>query len=196
MIDQEMWICRVQETIVAGPALPVIAVAAMVASTAMAAYSANQQGEAASAQAKYQQEVSQNNAILAQRAQVATGQQATVTEQQQAAADAQLRGKEAAALAGNGEDVNSGSALDITADSKATAQFNQLQIQHNSEDQQYAEAIQADSATGQAGVYGAAASNDLTAGTENAAGSVLGGAASVAGKWYQFNQAGGNNNGS
>ncbi|HZX69768.1 MAG TPA: hypothetical protein VFE77_03035 [Rhodanobacter sp.] len=185
-----IWICRVQETIVAGPALPAIAIAATVASTAMSAYGAYSQGQAQSAQAKYQQQVAQNNAVMKQRAEVSTASQATVTETYQALQDAALKGRETAAEGASGTDVNQGSALNTTSNTAADAVLNQKTVAYNASMQEYDEAAQADYQQGQAGQFGAASQNALTAGTIGAAGSVLSGPGSVADKWYKFNQAG------
>jgi hypothetical protein len=71
--------------------------------------------------------------------------------------------------------------------------FNQNQIKANTTDAEYSEAITADNASNEAGMYGAVGANALTQGTMGAVSSVFNGTASVGEKWYTLAKGGSSN---
>jgi hypothetical protein len=170
-----------------------IATAALIASAASAAaaaYGAYQQGQAGKAQGAYQSAVMRNNQILAERAAqdaVARGDAARIQREQEGA---KLKGRQRAVLAGNGVDVNSGSAVDITSDTEADTKFDALMIRSNAEREAGGFRAQGMNFGADAELAQMKGDQAATAGTLGAGASLLGGAGTVAGKWYTFNQSG------
>jgi hypothetical protein len=110
----------------------------------------------------------------------------------------QLGGQQKAVLAANGVLVESGTALDITAETAEVGQLDALTIRANAErealgfEQQSVNfQAQAGQSTAQANLSTLAGANAASAGTGRAFSSLLTGAGSVASKWYNFNKAGG-----
>lgn len=170
-----------------------LATAALVASAAgaaISAYGAYQQGQALKAQGTYQAAVLRNNKILADRAAadaVARGKSEASKREQQGRA---LIGRQRAVLASNGVDVNSGSAVDIQADTEANTKLDADMIRANAEREALGYRTQGmnfDASASLATLRGdqAGANSLLSAG-----GTLLSGAGSVASKWYQFDNMG------
>ena len=103
--------------------------------TGASIYGQMQQGQAASAQANYKAAVDRNNAILASRAAADARAQGEVAAAKQAQQNAQLVGRQRATLAGNGVVVDTGSALDLTTETKGQGALDQLTIRNNAERQ-------------------------------------------------------------
>lgn len=171
-----------------------IALVAVAASSALAAYSSKTQGDAAQSQANYQSAVSRNNAILAQRAAADAIDRGNQSAALKAVQGKQFLARERATLASNGSDVNSGSALDITSDTAGNNAYDELVTRNNAQREAVADQTQAGNFTGQAAADQIAGQNAESAGNLGAASNVLAGAGSVATKWYQFNQAGAGQN--
>lgn len=158
--------------------------------TGASIYGQVQAGQAASAQANYKAAVDRNNAILASRAAGDARAQGEVAAAKQAQAGAQLVGRQRAVLASNGVVVDTGSAADLTAETKGQNRLDELTIRNNAERQALGFEAQGMN-------YQSQANMDLLAGTsaESAAGfgaigSGLKGAGTVASQWYDFNKAG------
>jgi hypothetical protein len=158
----------------------VTAVAA-VASAAVGTVGAYQQSQAAKAQARYQQQVAQNNAIIAQQNADRIRQQAEVAEDEQRERIAATKGAAKARLAANGllvDDPGDTTASLFLQDIAEIGEYDILKLRDNYEQEARVAEIQGSNYQAQAGLFGlqaAAQSPGLAA-----AGSLL----SSAGKVY------------
>lgn len=158
-----------------------IAAAASAAGAGVGAYSAIQSGEAASASAKYQAQVADNNAIIAgQNAQYAE-QQGVVQEQEQRQKTAAFVGAQLAGQAANGLDVNSGTDVSLRQSSSELGEEDALTIRSNTAHNVQAYENQASSSTDQAQLDTFDSTQSQLAGFISATGSIVGGAGSIAG---------------
>lgn len=179
-----------------GPAVAVPAwvayasVATAVASTAMTAYGMYQQGQQQKAQAEYQSAVARNNAMRAEYMAQDAQQRGVIAEQQQRLRGRLLLGSMRASQASSGVDINEGSALDLQVSQAGANELDALNVRNNAEREAQNYRLQAADYTGQAGLYQYAGNNAASNGMWGAAGSLLGGVGSVAGKWYAFDKAG------
>lgn len=173
-----------------GAALPIIAVAATVIGTATTAIGQVQAANASAAQGRYQAAVDRNNAITAQRLADDARARGEVDARTRRTQLAQVEGRQRASLAANGVLIDEGSALDIVSDTAALAELDALTIRSNAE----REALgfetqgvnfQSSAALAEIRADQATSSIPLTVGS-----TLLTGAGSVAGKWYDFNQTG------
>lgn len=161
-----------------GAAGSIAAVGAVVsaAGTVMAAQSA-------SANAKYQAQVANNNATIAQQ----NSQYAIKASEAQAANQGQAGRASLArirtAQAASGIDVNSGSAVDVQTSQAETNQQNTANTLNNGLLQAYGYRTQATNFSAQAGLDSAESGQDETAGEIGAAGSLLSSASSIGGKF-------------
>lgn len=165
-------------------------IAASIAAAGISAYSSVQQGKAAKAQGKYQQQVMANNQILAQRAAKDARERGKRAEFEQNLKTRQLIGRQNTVLAGNGVLIGQDTALDITTDTAEVGKYDALTIRSNAEREALGFLAQGVNFENQGNL--ARMSGDATARASNlsAIGSVVGAAGSVAGKWYDFNRAG------
>ncbi len=150
------------------------------------AVGAIQSASAQSDAAKYQAQVSANNAIIAnQNAAYATqaGEQAATVEGLKSAASA---GAVRTGIAGNGIDVNTGSAADVQAQQRQAGLLDTETVRQNAAMQNYGFRTQSTGFTAESQLQRARAAQATTAGDIGAAGSLLGGASSVASKWSNF----------
>jgi hypothetical protein len=180
------WKLDIFEAAPHGPAaLPVIAVASVMAA-ATSAYGAIEQGEAASNAAKYQAQVAANNATIAnQNADYAT-QAGAAKEANQDLANAQREGAVRAALGSSGVDVNEGSALKVQIGQKLADQQTSATIRNQAQLNAYGFRTQASNFTAQSGLDIAQAGQATTGAALSATGSILSGASSVAGAYAKF----------
>lgn len=184
--------------------LAVAAIAASVIGTGVSAYGAYQQGQAASTQARYQQQIAVINQQTATRNQALANRNAAYTEAAGArAVDDRARqirgviGSQRAAQAANGLIINEGSALDLQED---TAMLGGLAINEVRDDAgrrasgfriqglNAQDEARAASARGQA--YAAAADSASTAGWLGATSSILTGASNTFGRWSDMQRTG------
>lgn len=173
-----------------GPALPAIAVAATLASTALGAVGSIQQGKAANAQAAYQAGVARNNQILAERAAKDAEARGRVSALNKRNETKQLIGRQRTQLAANGVLVDRGSALDIVADTAKIGETDALTLENNADRE--AANFRAQGANFQADselalLRGKSAVNSSYF---QAGGVALDGVGQVASKWYSFKKAG------
>jgi hypothetical protein len=157
----------------------VVSIAATAASTAMAVMSQQQQAQAAQAQAGYQSAVMRNNQAAADMMAADARARGEIAEAKQREKTKQILGTQTAALAGQGTDL-SGSALDILGDSAASGEFDALTVRSNAAREAWghearASQLAAESMKPVSGLGG------LGVGA-----SLIGGAGSVADKWYRF----------
>lgn len=153
---------------------------------ASSAYGAYQQGQAESQAASYQAQVARNNQLVAQQnAQMAlqTGQQQEAAKREQTA---QMIGQQRAIIAGSGIDPNSGSSKRIQGDTAALGALDASTIRNNAERTAYGYQTQGMDYSAQAGLLQSQSSSASSAGELSAFGSIVGGAASVANKWYTY----------
>jgi len=173
-----------------GVALPIIAVVAAVAGTAVSAIG---QANAAAAQGKaanYQAQVAANQQQIASQ----QAQQASAAGEQQAYNQGMrtraLVGSIEAAQGASNVDVNSGSAVDVRSSAAALGQLDALTIRSNAARQAYGFETQGVSYGAEAGLQQQKASQAGTAGTLGAFGSLLSGASSVARQYQGYQLSG------
>jgi hypothetical protein len=142
--------------------------------TLFSAYSSYQQG-------KYAEKVARNNAIAAEYQAQDAERRGQIEERQVRLRAAQLGGQQRSALAANGVQLGSGSALDVLSDTAMMGEADALTARHNAQ-------MEAWGYRAQASNYRAEGAGARAAGTSNAVGSLLGGAGSVADKWYRYSR--------
>ena len=147
-------------------------------------------GNAQAANDRYQAQVAQNNAKLAAGAANTALDQGNVVAQAQYQVGSQRLGQARAAEGANGVDVNSGSARNVQAGIARTTALNVGAVKYNADVQAVSDRNQTANYDTQANVDRTDASNAVTAGYIGAAGSLIGSASSVAGKWASFQQNG------
>jgi hypothetical protein len=173
-----------------GVALPVIGLAASVASAGLGVYGAIQQAGAQADAAAYQAQVARNNQIIAEQNATYARQAGAAQEAAQRMRTAALAGRQRAAMAANGFDVNSGSNLDIAGSAASLGEMDALTIRSNASRTAAGYSAQGRDLTAQAGLLDMQAANSNVAGTINAASSLLGGASGFSDKWFKYKQAG------
>jgi prolyl-tRNA editing enzyme YbaK/EbsC (Cys-tRNA(Pro) deacylase) len=158
----------------------------------VSAYGSIEAGEANSAAANYQSQVSANNAIIAQQnAQYATAAgEAQVTQSQlkTAAVVGAIKTNQAA----SGLDVNSGSNVDVQSSAKELGELDALTIRNAAAKQAYGYQVGAYSDVASSQLQSAQSQQALTAGMYGAGTSILGGAASTSNNYLRFLQGNGN----
>lgn len=149
--------------------LPVIAMAATAIGAGVTAFGQYQQGQAASAMARYQQAVALQNADYERR----IGE----TRAMESGMQAQERlGMIRAAAGGGGLDPNVGSPQQIYESQRSVAQFGEGIIRADAARKAYALSTQAD-------IYGFSAKESAIAGDISAAGTIASGIGKVASMW-------------
>ncbi len=167
-------------------AVPYIALAATAVSAGVGAYSAIQQGEAASAAANYQAQVAANNAQIAKfnaDAATQTGNTQLQAAQEQAA---QRQGMIRAVMGAGGVDLNSGSALRAQEGVAQVDQLNQATIVSNAARSRWNYLNQGADYTAQSNLDQMRASQSETAGLMGGFSSMLSGAGTFANQWNKF----------
>lgn len=144
------------------------------------------QGKAANNQAQYSAVISRKNAIAAERAAqdaILRGQRDELTTRLDYK---QIKGKQRAAFAANGVIVDEGSALDVVLDTVAIGEFDALTVRNNAAKEAFNYRQQGEEFSSQAQMQIEAGKDAKKAGYIGAASSFLGGAATVADKWYTY----------
>lgn len=153
-----------------------LSIALAVGSTVLGAAGQVQQASAKSSADKYNAEVAELNATLADkkaRDDLTAGQQ---EEQRKRLETAQLRGEQKAAMAANGVDLNFGSPLDTLVDTAKMGELDALNIRTNAYRAAYNEKVQASNFQNEAMMDRAKSSYDGEDGYLGAVGTILGGA--------------------
>lgn len=163
-----------------------IGIIASVASAAVGAVGAVQQANAAAASAKYNAQVNQNNAILADRAAEDARKRGEVEAQEHNRRVSALRGKQTAAMAANGLDVSSGSPLAILGDTAMMGALDTQTIRNNAEREGLGYEAQGMNFRAESQLNRMQAKSAKQAGMIGAAGSVVSGFGQVADKWYKM----------
>ncbi|MET3853055.1 hypothetical protein [Rhizobium sp. OAE497] len=153
-----------------------LSLALAIGSTVIGAAGQVQQASAESAADKYNAQVADMNATLADkkaRDDITAGQQ---EEQRKRLETAQLEGKQKAAMAANGVDLNFGSPLDTLVDTAKIGELDALNIRTNAYRAAYNDKVQATNFQNEAIMDRAKSSYDAEGGYLGAVGTILGGA--------------------
>lgn len=159
-----------------GTVMPFLSLATTVVGGVFSAIGAKNQADAQANAASYNAAVANNAATFAR-------QQGDIQAQANDRKTAAMIGRQRAVYAAGGLDVNSGSPLDIQADTAQFGRLNSLTIRNNAARQAYG--YQAN-----ANLDEASASNYESAGNTAMLGSLIGAGTSVGDKWSKYQQAG------
>ena len=170
------------------PAAAMIAVT--VVSGAMTAYGQHQQGQAAKAEGDYRAAIGRNNQIRANFLADDALTRGKEEKRKAALRGRLLIGQMRTALGANGVEVNTGSAADMQVDQAGVNSLDVFTAENNAEREAQEYMIKAQNFENEAMLSEFAGANAARAGKTAAAGTLLKTAGSVAGKWYQFDQAG------
>lgn len=164
-------------TVMAGASLAMTA-----AGTAMSIAGGAQQAGAQAGMASYQAQVARNNQMVAEWNARRALQQGQVDEQNQRSKSAAMLGAQRAALASQGGDVNSGSPLDIQADTARAGEYDAQTIRNNAAVRAYGYRVQGANAAGaDANLDDFKAANAMAGLPYGIGSSLLGGAKSLLG---------------
>lgn len=155
-----------------------------IGSTLLGAAGAIQQGQAASASARYTAQVQDMNAQIAERKAKDALERGALEEQRKRQEVAQLRGRQTAALAANGVDLSFGSPLDTIVDTAVLGEMDALTIRTNANRESYDFRVEAANQRAGASASRAQGENALTGSYLNAGGTILAGA----GKAYGYSK--------
>lgn len=156
-----------------------IATILTIASTAIGAVGAIQQGNAQAEASRYNAKVSTMNAEMSRRRAKDAQERGAREEQQKRAQIAALKGQQIAAMAANGVDLTFGSPLDTIADTAMLGELDALTIRKNTAREAYDYEVQAVNGQADANLSRMNANASQTAGYLNAAGTLLGGASTA-----------------
>ena len=129
--------------------------------------------------ANYQAQLARNNQMIAEGYAQRALQQGRVDEQNQRFKSAALLGSQRAALASQGGDVDSGSPLDIQADTARAGEYDAQAIRNNAALKAYGYRVQGANAGAEADLDGYKAANAMAALPYGIGSSLLGGAKSL-----------------
>jgi len=149
---------------------------AIVASTAVAGYGQIQAGKAASAQAKYQAQVAQNNQTIAQQNSEAALDKGRADAEDKRRETAQRAGLQRAQLAAQGFDVSEGTSIDILADTAELGELDVLRIESDAQQRSRNFLIQGDNFQAESDLQLLSGKNAKKAGQIGAFSTLLGGA--------------------
>ncbi len=178
--------------------LPLIAVAASVAGTAVSALGAISSGNAAAAQSRYQSQVASNNAAIAEQNAQYAARAGEAKAQDQGLRERAVRGATLAALASSGVDVNTGSAADVREGVARTGETDIARVRQDAALREYGYRSQSTNFLAEAGLDKAAATNDQAASLYKAGGTLLAGAGALgdpSDKWAALKGLGGGSSG-
>lgn len=165
-----------------------VAIASAVIGAATTAYAAHQQGEAAADAAAYNAAVARNNQMLADEAAADAIKRGEVEAELKRREIEQLKGRQRVALAASGQVVDTGSALDVTTDTEALGKFEELRIRNNAAREALGYQTEGMNYAAKAGLESLSGAQAKSQAKTAVFGSLVSGAGSVAGKWYQFNK--------
>ncbi len=164
------------------------------ASTVMGAIGQRQQAAASAGMANYQAQVARNNQMVAEWNAQRALQQGQVDEQNQRLKSAALLGSQRAALASQGGDVDSGSPLDVQADTARAGEYDAQTIRNNDALKAYGYRVQGANAGAEANLDDYKAASTMAALPYGIGSSLLGGASSLGDKYLGFDSKGYFNN--
>lgn len=161
-------------------ALPAIAIAATIASTAVGVMGSIQQGKAAQAQANYQSQVAQNNAQISEWQAADALKRGKVEEDQHRRKVSQLIGSQRASIGASGFDLGDETSVGIVGDTAAMGELDALTIRNNAAREAWGYRVQGSNYTAESGLLLARGDAARTASKWQAAGDLLGGASKFA----------------
>lgn len=167
-----------------------IAIGATLLSTAVSAVGSIQASNAAQQQAAYEERVALANEKEALIQAEDARRRGEVEVQSRRRYYSQLEGRQRAALAANGVVVDEGSALDIISDTAAMDELDTLTIRSNAEREARGFRTQGRNFRAEADLASMRGSAARRALPFEVGGTLLEGAGSVAGKWYDFKRTG------
>jgi len=156
-----------------------IATILTVASTALGAMGAIQQGNAAAEAGRYNAKVAEMNAVMSERRAKDAMERGAREEQRKRTEVAALKGRQVAAMAANGVDLSFGSPLDTIVDTAVLGELDALTIRKNAANEAYDHRVNAVNGRSDATLSRMNADAAQTGGYLNAAGTLLGGAANA-----------------
>lgn len=162
-------------------------VGASILGTGVSVVGAIMQGQQNQAMADYQSKVAENQATVAGYQAKEATRQGAIEEKQQRLRVAQIKGQQRTGFAGAGVTVDSGSSMDILADTAYLGEQDALTIRHNAAMKGWSLKAQAANYSAQSGMYSAQGSNAYTSGLINAGGSLLSGAGDAYYRYKQYN---------
>jgi hypothetical protein len=160
------------------------------ASTVLGAIGQGQQAAAQAGMANYQAQVARNNQAVAEGYAQRALQQGQVDEQNQRFKTAAVLGSQRAALASQGGDVDSGSPLDIQADTARAGEYDAQTVRNNAAVKAYGYRVQATNDAADAGRYDLQAADTMASLPYSVGSSLLGGGASLGDKYLSYNRQG------
>jgi len=175
---------------VGAAAIPLTILAVSAVSAGLGAYGSIQEGQAAQDQSKYQAAVARNNAIIGEQKAKDAEHRGSIAERQQNLKTQQAVASQRANAAARGVLVDEGSSLIISQDIAEAGQMDALTTRSNAAREAYAYRLEGQGFQSQADLFRASGENASTVGQLNATQSLIGGATSVASKWYGFNRVG------
>lgn len=152
----------------------------MVASTLLSAAGAVQQGNAAAAAGKYNNQIAQMNAQISEKRAKDALERGRIEEQKKRAEVAKVAGAQQAAMAANGVDLTFGSPLDTIVDTAVLGELDALTIRSNAYREEYDYKVQAMNQRAQGQLELMKGKSAQTAGYISAGSTILGGGAQVA----------------
>lgn len=159
----------------------------MVASTVMGGAGMIQQGKATAASNRYNAQVSEMNAKIADKAAKDTLERGKIEEQKQRQKTAQIMGQQTAGMAASGLDLSFGSPLDLLVDTAVMGEMDALTIRSNAYREERDIRQQGANYRGQAGMQRASADSALSGGFLGGVGTLLGGGAKAAAYYKKAN---------
>ncbi|HLG49081.1 MAG TPA: hypothetical protein VKY24_22745 [Reyranella sp.] len=153
------------------------------AGTVMSVAGQAQQAGAQAGMANYQAQVARNNQMVAEWNAQRDLQQGRVDEQNQRLKSAALLGAQRAALASQGGDVDSGSPLDLQADTARAGEYDAQTIRNNAALKAYGYRVQAANTGADANLDSYKAADAMASLPYGIGSSLLGGASSIVRGW-------------
>ena len=158
-------------------------IALAAAGTAMSIAGQSQRAAGEANQANYLSQVARNNQMAAQRNAALATQQGEVDAQKSQLKTASLEGSQRAALASQGGDVDSGSPLDIQADTARAGYTDAATLRSNAALKAYNYTLQANDAAGAASDASFQGANAMAALPYGVGSTLIGGASNWIGKF-------------
>lgn len=152
----------------------------IVASTLLSAAGSVQQGNAAAAAGRYNQQISEMNAKIADNKARDAIERGKIAEQQKRREVAAVAGRQQAAMAANGVDISFGSPLDVLADTAIQGELDALTIRSNTYREEYDYRVQGANQRAQGSLARMQGDAAKTGGLISAGATILGGASKVA----------------
>jgi hypothetical protein len=148
-----------------------------------------QEGNTAADAYVFQAQIAANNARIARENEAAGLTAAGINEGYKKLESGQLVGAQRAAQAANGIKVDQGSPADVRDSTALVGSLDAALMHFNAAREAYGLESEAGALDQQSDLYRRAASNVKSAGKSKALATIIGGAASVFGKWAQYQQA-------